>query len=60
MSHYQVNASITYAAWIDVEADSPEAAVDEARGMPTSAFEYDAAVAEIEFNVIPEVELLHE
>jgi len=56
VTYYQVNATINFAAWVEVEADSPESAADEAREMSASAFEYDLSSAEIEFNVTPEVE----
>jgi len=56
MPTYTVNASVTFAAWVDVEADSPEAAVEEAKGYSASSFEYDDSTGDIDFNVTPEVE----
>ena len=56
MNTYQVNATLTVSAWVDVEADSAEEAMREAKGIAARDFEYDLGTAEVEFNVTPEVE----
>lgn len=56
MTRYSVNATLVASAWIEVEADSPEHAVQVAADYPTSAFEYDLGGADVEFNVSPAAE----
>lgn len=57
MTRYTVNATISMAAWIAVEADSEEEAMDEARSLSASHFDYDTSTADVEFNVEPAVEV---
>ena len=57
MNYYTVNATMTVAAWLDVEATSEEAALEAADATPASQWEYDMTTAEIEFNVTPQVEV---
>ena len=56
MTRYTVNATVSMAAWLDVEADTPEEALEEARASSASSFDYDTGTAEVEFNVEPAVE----
>ena len=56
MPRYTVNATIEMAAWITVDAWSPDAALAEAHSVDPSAFEYDTGTASVEFNVTPAVE----
>ena len=53
---YCVNATVSYAGWVYVDADSPEDAEDEALALSASLFEIDASTAEVEFNAEPLVE----
>jgi hypothetical protein len=57
MPWYSVNATVTFAAWVTVEADTPEDARELAEGYAARDFEFDPGTAEVEFNVTPEVEL---
>ncbi len=57
MTTYTVNASITYIGWVTVEAESGDEAYDLATEMPHSAWEIDRNTAEIEFNIMPEVQV---
>lgn len=57
MTRYTVNATVSMAAWLTVEADTPEEALQEARSVRAGDFDYDTGTAEVEFNVSPEVEL---
>ena len=56
MPRYCVNATIDVAAWVYVEADTPEEALEEARSMSADLFETDTGTALVEFNVEPDVE----
>jgi hypothetical protein len=56
MPFYNVNATISFAAWVMVEAESPDAAMEEARDMSAGDFDYDTGTGEVDFNVTPEVE----
>lgn len=47
---------MTVAAWCEVEADSPEKAMEEAQHVDARDFDYDIATAEVEFNVTPATE----
>jgi hypothetical protein len=58
MPEYTVNGTITVFAWITVEADSPEAAVEIAAGTPAYHWDTDAASGEVQLNVTPRVELI--
>jgi hypothetical protein len=58
MPRYCVNATKTVAAWLYVDADSPDDALEQARGSDARSFETDDGTAEVEFNVTPEVEAL--
>ena len=53
---YTVNATIDMAAWLTVEAESPEDALDMAQSADPSDFEFDTTTASVEFNVTPSVE----
>ena len=57
MTYYTVNATLSVAAWLEVDADSPGDAQDIAMDTPASHFEYDMGTAEVEFNVEPAVEV---
>ena len=57
MPRYTVNATVSMAAWLTVEADTPEEALQDAHSAPARDFDYDTSTAEVEFNVLPEVEL---
>lgn len=57
MSIYTVNATLSVAAWITMEADSEDEAVSLAHDAMVSDFEYDLGSGEIEFNVSPLVEV---
>ena len=57
MTRYQVNATISFPAWIEVEADSPEEAIEEASNSSAGLFDYDATSPDLDFNVTPEVEV---
>ena len=56
MRTYSVNATMSVAAWVYVEADSPEDALQQAHSVPARDFEYDLGTAEVEFNVTPRVD----
>jgi hypothetical protein len=57
MSRYQVNGSVTFSAWVEVEAETPDEAIDEARNLDIrSGWEWDEGTAEIDLNVEPMVE----
>lgn len=56
MPRYCVNATLTMAAWVWVEADSEAEALDEAHSMDADLFAYDHGTAQIDFNVEPAVE----
>lgn len=51
-----VNASITFAAWVMVEADTPEEALAEAQTFSADCFDYDTGTGDVEFNATPAVE----
>ncbi len=57
MTRYSVNATVSYLGWVYVEADSEEDAVDAARELRASEYEYDNMSGEVEFNVTPVVEV---
>lgn len=57
MAYYEVNASLTFPAWTTIEADSPEAALEEARGLSASQWEKDDSAGTVAFDVTPEVAL---
>jgi hypothetical protein len=56
---YTVNGTVTFSAWCDVEADSPEAAVEEARERDErSGWEWDEGTGEIDMEAVtPQVEV---
>ena len=56
MNGYNVNATVSFSAWVYVEADTPEEAMALARGFRARDFDYDSATGEVEFNVEPAVE----
>ena len=56
MSIYTINATLSVAAWITMEADSEDEAVTLAHDAMVSDFEYDMGTATVEFNVTPMVE----
>jgi len=56
VSGYTVNASLTMLAWVWIDADSPDEALQIARSLPPSDFDYDPGSGSVEFNVEPEVE----
>ena len=51
-----VNASITFAAWVIVEADNADEALTEAQHYSASDFDYDTGTGEVEFDVTPAVD----
>jgi hypothetical protein len=57
MTTYDVNAAISFPAWLSVDAESPEDAQQIAEQASVSSFEYDASSGEVEFNVDPAVEI---
>lgn len=57
MPWYSVNATVSMAAWYDVEADSEDEALDIARSVAARDFECDPGTAEVELNVTPAVEV---
>ena len=57
MPRYTVNATMSMAAWIELDADTPEEAFDIAQSFTPGAFDYDTGTAEIEFNIDPSVEV---
>ena len=57
MTRYTVNATISMAAWIDVEAEDEIEALVAAKMSPASSYDYDTGTAEIELNVEPAVEV---
>ena len=56
MPSYSVNATLVVPAWLDVTADSPDAAEEIAANTSASDFEFDLHSATVEFNVSPAVE----
>lgn len=57
MNAYNVNASVTFSAWVYIpDADSEADALEQAHGMKASDFDYDPSTGEVEFNVTPTVE----
>lgn len=57
MPYYTVNATISFSAWIVLEANSEREAIAEAQDRDASSFDYDASTGEVDFNVTPMVEL---
>lgn len=55
MPLYDVNATISFAAWKTVEADTPEEAIERAQEYPAGCWDFDSGTAELDFNVTPEV-----
>lgn len=55
MNAYNVYASLTFSGWVYIEAESPEAAVETAKGLEARDFDYDPGSGLVEFNVTPEV-----
>lgn len=59
MTRYMVNATASFAAWVEVEADTPEDALEEARGLDfSSGWDFDPGTADFQFDVTPEVEVV--
>ena len=56
MPFYSVNATVSMFGWVEVQADTPEEALELAREYNARDFEVDAGTAEVEFNVQPTVE----
>jgi len=56
MTTYTVNGTVSFAAWITVEASDPEAALLEAMNADPRDFDFDGQTAEVVFNVDPTVE----
>jgi len=56
MPRYTVNATLTAPAWVSVVADTPEAALAEAKEMAARDFDCDMAEAFVDFNVTPVVD----
>jgi hypothetical protein len=54
---YTVNGSVTFAAWVTVDAESPGDALDQARSLAADDFDYDTGTGEIAFDVSPAVEV---
>jgi hypothetical protein len=52
---YEVNASVWFPAWLEVESDSPEEALAEAKGYSARDFERDESSGQVEFDVQPQV-----
>lgn len=58
MTVYHVNATKTVFCWAEVEADTPEQALDAAADLPADAFDSDDSTATVDFNVTPAVEVV--
>lgn len=56
MNAYNVNATVSFPAWVYIEADTPEAALETAKALRADDFDYDRGAGEVEFNVTPEVD----
>jgi hypothetical protein len=56
MPNYSVTATVSFLGWVEVEADTEEAALDEARTRDASDFDLDPGTGDVEFNVTPAVE----
>lgn len=56
MPYFDVNATVSFPAWLRVEADDPEQALDVAREHDASYYDYDTGSGEVEFNVSPSVQ----
>lgn len=56
MNRYSVNASVTFPAWVYVEAETPDDALQEAQTYQPGDFDYDASAGEVSFNVAPVVD----
>jgi len=56
MTLYDVSATVSFIGTICVEADTPEAALEEAREFAARDFEFDPDTGDVEFNVTPAVE----
>lgn len=54
---YTVNGSVTMAAWVHVEATSPEDALEQADDIAAKDWARDDWTAEIDMNVEPQVEV---
>jgi hypothetical protein len=57
VTHFAVNATVSYIGWVRVEAESAEEALETARDLHARDFEVDTAGGQVEFNVTPAVEV---
>ncbi len=55
MGLYEVNATVSMAAWVTLEADSETDALDKARELSAANYDTDTSTATLDFNVTPAV-----
>lgn len=56
MARFIVTGTYSAIAWIKVEAEDEQAAVEEAEGIDAECWERDSGTAEVDLNVEPMVE----